>query len=253
MANVDQPRRPEPAAHYRVFVKRAIVTALRSVFTAEYPDPEFRNMWISTEYPLEKISYPLVIVKFNAGTLMNAGVGHEEMAFDENGHWTKYYHSRFEGSLELHTYALSSFSQDLLSDSIDDLIRHGKLQTLTNQFYETIFDDYGNGGQLMLQTDQITDLGVSVGKPFWNPEDTLVYMGGHSMVCHGAFYSTGQSELSAFFDRIVILPYIEGEEVPAGQIDITAPWAPTPPSYEDMWQVRMDAEIEADEEYTAGP
>lgn len=247
MANVDAPRRPEPAAHYRVFVKRAIVTALRSVFTSEYPDPEFRNMFISADYPQEKIKYPLVIVKFNPGVLMNAGVGHEEMQFDENGHYRKFYHSRFEGSIELHTYALSSFSQDILSDSLDDLIRHGKLQSLTNQFYETIFDEFGNGGQLMFQSDLITDLGVSVGKPFWNPEDTLLYMGGHSIVCHGAFYSTGQSELSAFFDRISILPYIDSEPTPAGDIEITAPWAPVPEPYEDFGQVSLRAEISGDD------
>src|SRR4051812_5611742 len=115
------PIRPEPAAHFKTFVKRAIVTALRSVFTDAYPNTEFRNLPVLLEYPQAKIKYPLMIVKFNDGDIMNAGVGHEEWAFDVNGQYRKYFHYRFEGSLEFHLYTLSSLSQDLLSDSLIDV------------------------------------------------------------------------------------------------------------------------------------
>lgn len=243
------PIRPEPAAHFKTFVKRAIVTALRSVFTDAYPNTEFRNLPVLLEYPQAKIKYPLMIVKFNDGDIMNAGVGHEEWAFDINGQYRKYFHYRFEGSLEFHLYTLSSLSQDLLSDSLIDVIAFGKLQSLTNEFYNTVFDEYANGGQLMLRTDLIQSLGVSVGKPFWNPEDTVLYEGGYTIACHGGFFSTGDDPVHAFFDTIHILPYIEGEERPAGEIDVFWPGE----ADTDMATVRLHAVVDGDEDYTPGP
>lgn len=250
---VVKPLRPEPANAFKTFVKRSIVTALRAVYTDAYPNKELRNLQITLEYPQKKIQNSFVLVKFNSGTLMNAGVGHEEMHFDAEGVWRKFHHSRFEGTLEFHLYTLSSLSQDLLYDSLVEIIRHGTLQTLTDQFYQTIFDEYANGGQLMLNTDVIDDLGLSVGPPFWNPEDTLLYMGGMSMVCHGAFYSTGSDPLADFLRTVTVLPYIEGADVPVGEITSTIAWAPPFPDAEDADTALMQALISGDEDYTPGP
>lgn len=249
---VTPPKRIEHAARFKTFVKRTMVTAMRSVFTDQYPDPEFRNMPVLTEYPVEKIRYPMMIVKFNAGRNMNAGVGHEEMHFDDEGQYRKFFHRRFEGTIEFHMYTLSSLSQDNLSDAVSEVIAFGRLQNLTDQFYQTIFDDYNNGGQLMFQSDVIDDLGVSVGKPFWNPEDQLLYQGGLSVVCHGGFFSTGESELNAFLDGIVIHPYIQGQEDQyVGEIDV--PWVPVPPTSEDFSTVRENSVVDGDEDYTSAP
>lgn len=242
---INIPRRPETAAKYKTFVNRAVVTALRSVYTDQYPDKQFRNLPIYLQYPQEKIQYPIMIVRFVDQNIQNAGVGHQEWAFDANGLWQKWYHYRFEGTLEFHLYTLSSLDQDIMADTLIELIAFGKLQDLTDQFYQQIFDEYNNGGQLMLQTDMITSMGVSVGKPFWEPEDTLLYQGGYQIVCHGAFYSTGNTELAAFLDHITVLPYIDGEPVPAGDIEVDVPW-PGGNTWTDMGQVSLQAAISAD-------
>lgn len=250
---VSKPLRTESASAFKTFVKRSMVTALKAVFTDEYPNKEFRNLQITTEYPQKKIENAFVLVKFNSGRLMNAGVGHEEILMDTNGHWHRYHHSRFEGTLEFHLYTLSMLSQDLLYDSLAEIIRSGTLQNLTDQFYETIFDEYANGGQLMLDTDGIDDLGLSVGPPFWDPEDTLLYMGGMSMVCHGAFFSTGSDVLGDFLRTVTVYPYLEGSDVPVGEITSNVEWAPHAPDAEDTATVSTQALIDGDEDYTPAP
>lgn len=248
-----QPLRPEPASHFKTFVKRTMVAALRAVFTDQYPNKEFRNLEINLEYPQKKITNSFILVKFNVGAVMNAGVGHEELLFDSEGVLRKYHHSRFEGSVEFHLYTLSSLSQDLLSDALVEIVRHGKLQELTNQFYEQLFDEYDNGGQLMFQSDVMTDLGSSVGPPFWQPEDTLLYVGGWAVNCEGGFFSTGTDELAAFLRTVVVYPYIEGNAVPVGEITSTVPWAPPFPAAEDEATITSRLLITGDEDYTPAP
>ena len=145
--------RPEPAVQYKRLIKRTLVSALRSVFSNEYPDPQLRGLYVSTAFPLKREQFPAVIVSYNETHVKNAGVGHFEEIVNEDYETNVLRHFMFEGSIEMTCYALSPLDLDILSDSVMELLAFGRIDLLLNKFFEVVYEDIGDSAQISVHSD----------------------------------------------------------------------------------------------------
>jgi len=211
-------------ASHRRLVYRNVIAALRTAFDSLYDrDRQLVNLRITQQYPLQKIDYPSIVVEYQNRVVENAGVGHVEWFSDPLGRWRKWYHNRFEGTLNLRVYALSTLDRDIIADAIVELIRFGRLNQNLNRFFEIIYPEADNWGpqpdgswldydynmfsQLMLDSDRLVSSGDSVMIAPWQPEDVLVYTTGYSVALHGGYYNTNPAENWSRVTRIRIEAY----------------------------------------------
>jgi len=99
-------------------LKAAVVEAMRATFTANYPEPDFRNIWISIEYPIAKASYPGLWIDYSdSDELRVAGLDHHEyIALPDGPHRVTRW--RFGGEITVTVVALSSLERDRLFDEV---------------------------------------------------------------------------------------------------------------------------------------
>lgn len=199
------PLRPEPAVQYKRLIKRTLVSAMRTVFSAEYPDPQLRDLYISTAFPLKREQFPAVIVSYNESHVKNAGVAHFEQIYDEDFLTNRTKHFMFEGSIEMTCYALSPLDLDILSDSVMELLAFGRFDNLLNKFFETIYDQMNDSAQISLHSDYLSGTGETTMSTLWGSEDLLVYQTGYTIACSGGFYSTlSEDDITNYIDHIVV-------------------------------------------------
>lgn len=209
-------RRPEPAVQYKRLIKRTLVSALRTVFSDEYPDPQLRNLYVSLDHPLKREQFPAIIVNYEESSVSNAGVGHVEEIFNEDYLVVPLKHFRFRGKLRFRCYALSPLDRDVLSDSLVELLAFGRLDTLLNKFFEGIYEDVSDTAQISIHSDHLDGIGESVSKTLWNAEDVLIYETGYYVECSGGFYSTmKEDDITDYINQIVVYgnqPFEEEQE-----------------------------------------
>lgn len=75
---------PERTIPYKTYIKRALVEALREVFT-NHPDTMLRRTKVSIDYPTSELAYPSVVIRFFERSVHNAGVGHVEYLYSRAG------------------------------------------------------------------------------------------------------------------------------------------------------------------------
>jgi hypothetical protein len=209
--------RTEVPVAYKTTINRTIVMALKEVFTASYPDGDFQNLNITTDYPLTEIEYPAIVVKYNEQRVLNAGVGHREYFEDPFGGLREWGHRRFEGNLEFTIYALSPLDRDVLSDALIEILSFGRLDPLQNNFFIRVYGaegvDVGVLGllhQISVNTDEIEAQGEANQIAPWQPEDVLVYTNGYTTECHGGFYNTVRdTDPLGFIQNSTIIPYLD--------------------------------------------
>lgn len=209
-------RRLEPAVQYKRLIKRTLVSALRTVFSNEYPDPQLQNLYISVEHPLKREQFPAVIVSYDESSIRNVGVGHVEELQDDDFLTIPAKHFMFEGSIRLQCYALSPLDLDVLSDSVFELLAFGRLDALLNKFFDAVFSGVPDSAQISVHSDYLSPLGESSMTTYWGSEDGLVYQGGYSIACSGGIYNTVKDDdATNYIEDIVVYgsqPYLEEEE-----------------------------------------
>src|SRR5574340_570197 len=247
------------ASHARL-VYENVIPALRDAFDSFYNrERQLVDLRITQDYPLKKIDYPSIVVEYQPQRIVNAGVGHVEWFTDPYGHFRKWRHSRFEGTLNLRTSGLSTKDRDILSDAVAELVRFGHLDTQLNRFYQKIYpSDYdlqtnanatGTSyslmlfGQLALDSDQLQAVGNSAQIAPWAPEDLLVYQGGWSCRIHGAYYNSIPTVDWSRVTRIEIDAYIQ-DTTPSYHDHLEIAWTP-PLVYADAAQVSGSGVISA--------
>jgi len=192
------------ASHKRL-VYRNVVAALKAAFDGSYDrERQLAGIKVTQTYPNKELDFPAIVVDYQPQKVVAAGVGHLEIFPDPQGNLRKWKHSRFEGSLALHIYALSTLDRDIIEDAVAELVRFGSLDDQLNRFYEVVYpsdeemeatkdveDAYSFGlfDQLMLDSDQLFAVGNSATIAPWSPEDVLVYAGGWTVNLHGGYYN----------------------------------------------------------------
>lgn len=158
---------------YMTHVKTALVKGLQSVFDSEYPDPQFRNLNVSIEWPVRAQDFPGIWVDYEpTADLRIAGIDHIEFSEpSEEGARNPINRWRFGGMAAFTLSAMTSLERDKLFDAVvSDLAfekRTGGGQL--RQFIESNpyiamegnWDEIGQGG-----------MAASMGTP-WNTDDTI--------------------------------------------------------------------------------
>src|ERR1051326_6395847 len=84
---------------YLVPLKSTVTEALRQIFGPHHPEPDFRDLHVSIEYPNQPQNYPGIWGTYDDnGALERAGIDHLEVVSDPTGEHavTRW---RFEGSI----------------------------------------------------------------------------------------------------------------------------------------------------------
>lgn len=209
--------REEIPASYKTTINRTIVRGLKDVFTLAYPDSQFQNLNIATQYPLSETEYPAIICTYREASIPNAGVGHTEYFPAPDGSLRKWKHRRFEGTMEFMVYTLSPLDRDILSDALVEVLSFGELDALQNNFFVRVYGDIGVEvgtlgllHQISLNTDRIDAIGESSSIAPWQPEDVLVYTSGYTLECNGGFYNSLRTTPPlGYIQNAIIEPYID--------------------------------------------
>jgi hypothetical protein len=203
---------------YKVGLKREVLDALAPVFGASYPDVQLRDkVHVLTEYPLEEITYPAIVLHFQEDSIQNAGVG---------GYWTdedgkRFQHWEFEGTLNFVILTKTPKDRDMLSAAIVTLLSFGKTLPEFKSFYTDIEDaDYV---AVQLMNGSIQPLGDQVGTVPWGNPDEQLYNATYSIKIFGEFYSEPSNEGLVQISSVGVFPYKAGNPVPQGSSD-SAPW-----------------------------
>lgn len=197
--------RIEPSVQYKRMIKRTLVAAFRTVFSNEYPDSQFQNLYVSTTYPIKREAFPAILVSYDEVSVQNMGVAHSEMLRSSSGDTYPGKHFMFEGSIEITCLALSPLDLDTLTDSVVEILGFGKLEALMDRFFDTIYKNLNDSAQIALQTDYMRSLGQTTIQNSWDAEDVLIYQSGYNVVCNGAFYSQPKEQsIAEYIDEILV-------------------------------------------------
>lgn len=172
--------------------KAQAIKALRQTFDGDFIEPDFRNIKIDLEYPVDAQNYPSIWVDFEPlGNLQIVGIGHSE--YVSNGpNFNDAYRWRFAGHLTFTAVAMSSFERDRLVDSLVKVFAFSRVAALS------AFRQIIEGGELIALNadfDQVEMRGFSTssGTP-WGTDD-LIYEGTVVMEIAGEFILTDTMEL----------------------------------------------------------
>jgi hypothetical protein len=172
---------------YTTHVNALMVKALRDTFDADFPQDDFRNIKISTEYPALAVDYPGIWVTFEpTGALRTAGIGHVEHlsvdgGFQEVRRW------RFAGRVSLTVMALSGLERYRLFDELVKVIAFSQLGDERSTF-RTIIEQHPLV-QLVVNWDEIdqSGFGASQGTPWGS--DEIIYEATAQIEVIGEFIS----------------------------------------------------------------
>jgi len=225
---------PEKTIHYKTYLKRSLVQALRDVFKA-HPDSPLQETKVTLDNPRTEADYPAVVIKFYERKIENAGIGHEEivdLSEDDNtpiGSY-RFKHYFYWGDVEFALRALSPKSLDLVADTLVQTIAMGNLESYTNRFFTRIYPDEGEQPEsvwhsININADQISGFGEGQSPTPWMSEDDLVYEVNYRVSVFGEFYSPPPEFPMQYISDVIVYPWFEGvEEVPTGDPNDGAPW-----------------------------
>lgn len=220
---------PQKTIHYKTYLKRAIVEALKPVFAA-HPDSKLRGTKITIDYPTTQNAYPAIVIRYIERKIENAGVGHLEMLYtdltgEDSTVKAPFKHYLYKGDIEFAIYALSTLDRDLISDALVQTLGMAELVGYTNNFLTRIYNDQTELGKynwVNVNTDQIKPVGESQTPQPWLSEDQLVYQTGYRSDAFGEFYSIPPSDIptNGVVTAVDFYPYLGGvESVPTGVND----------------------------------
>lgn len=185
--------------------------ATTAVYGAEFPEPDFRDLWVSLEYPAAEANYPGIWLTYMpTAPLQVAGIGHREYTDPAaDGSVRALTKWRFGGTLSFTCVAMSSFERYRLADSLIETLAFGKDNPDTSEFQATLDNNDLIG--LQMQWDQFT-IGApdeSQGTP-WGTDDILYEMT-VSVDCQGEFASDALGATLIPLSAVTVTDYAPGE------------------------------------------
>lgn len=199
---------------YLTYVKTVLREGIYQTFDSEYVESDFRDIFISLEFPVKKADYPGIWVDFSPrGNLQVAGVHHGEYADpDASGNSRLFTRWFFEGEASFTVVGLTSLERDRLYDEVVRVLAFGQEAPSTSEFRTYVEDNEFIG--MNLNFDQIGQRGhtQSVGTP-WGTND-VIYEGEVSMTMRGEFIADSQTNTLVPLSEIVAYPYADNESDP---------------------------------------
>lgn len=211
---------------YKIGIKEDIINSLRKVFESDYPDQELASrISIVSEYPINEVQYPMVVIRFNSSRLDNIGIGHYELSDDVP--YSRILHWIFEGTLNFTVNALTPLDRDKVIVGLLNLFAFGPDIPVFQNFRDQIMNQ--EFVTMTLMTDSIQETGDSVTNPSWDQNNELVFTDSLILRVIGEFFTEPTTGNLIEIDTINLYPYQPGQSIPAGsQVgnDPQVPWQP---------------------------
>lgn len=171
--------------------KTLLMEALQQVFGSNYPNADFRSIWISMEYPIDQSNYPGIWVDFRVTQPLSiAGIDHTEYTqAGPSGAVRKGTRWRFVGDMTMTFVAMTSLERDRLLDSVIGLLAFGLENQSTSEFRRTIESNDLVALQMQWDTFEIGGQAENPGTP-WGTDD-IIYEASLTWACQGEFISSG--------------------------------------------------------------
>jgi len=192
-----------------------VVEALRQTLDHEYVTPDFRNVRVGIEFPVDRQDYPCVWVDFSvADSLSRIGIAHLEADESTSGATTfrQYTRWRFRGWVSYTVVAMSSFERDRLIDEMVRILAFGGEAGATSQFRS-----YVESNEFIAMNFDFDEIGLSglvavPGTP-WGT-DEVIYEGTLRMEVLGEFVSDSLSVTLVPLSEIAVFEYSDLEPDP---------------------------------------
>jgi hypothetical protein len=217
---------PDQSIPYPSFLYATLIDGLRRSYV-QHPDPAIKKTQVIYEYTTNKVTYPLMIVRYYGRNIRNTGVGNKDSLLI-NGELQAFEHYYYEGDIEFEIQTMDPLSRDRLVGSLVTLITSGSLGNWMGEFFDRVYGDladiypYRNYNFININSDELTPFGnVTVPAP-WNAENELLFKSTHRTNILGEFTSLPNLwPLTNAIEKILLYPYSleSGDPVP----DITNP------------------------------
>lgn len=194
---------------YRRKLKTGLVTALKTVFDADYPVDKLRGIHVSIEYPVESQDYPGIWVDFDERTLQNAGVDHREV--DEDGNVVLRW--RFEGDVSYTIASLTSLERDTVYDEMVKVLAFGRSSEVLAAFRRFIENNDFVAMNFDFDEIQVSGNAATPGTP-WET-DEIIYESTITMQVMGEFVTDIDTGDLVRLSKIVI----DGRTMPSTEED----------------------------------
>lgn len=167
---------------YIRYLTTAITEALHTVFDEEYPNEQFRNVWVSVEYPIKPQNFPGIWLSYeDSQPLRHAGIGHIEGL--ETGY--PYTRWRYQGHVTFTVVAFTSLQRDELYDELIGTIAFGAQTIVQSQFRQTIEHNDFIGINFDFDTVEPAGASAAPGTPWGS--DEVIYERSCAMQAIGEF------------------------------------------------------------------
>lgn len=190
---------------YKYALKHQVVEGLKLAFINS-PYPQFKDIYIGLEYPLEQASYPAIYITYSEGPIRNVGLGNLDI---EDSIPTKVRHYWFHGGLNFNVMALDPVDRDILSSLLVQILSMGREMRI----YKPVFDFIENMDfiTLTMNSETITPNGENVADVPWENSDELLYQSGYQVQMIGNFFTNAETGDLIEIEQVNVNPYREGQ------------------------------------------
>lgn len=211
---------------YLIGLKTMVVDGLKQVFDAEFPDPDFRNIVISLEYPVLEHNFPSVWVDYeDVQDLQTAGIGHHEWSEPAaDGSQRKLQRWRYGGFVTLTVVAFTALERDRLCDWLIAVLAFGDEEAETSEFRQYVTANEFIAADLDWDRIKITATAANQGTP-WGTDDML-YERTLALSIWGEFVSDGIGRPLVPLSEVNIYPRVDGVEPDLTDGDGKGAWLP---------------------------
>src|ERR1700744_818789 len=203
---------------YLTPLKAAVVEALGATFTSNYPNPDFRAVYASIEYPADKANYPGIWVQYDDDAELSvAGIGHIESTTvpaasgvpAQYQQWTRW---RFFGTVTLTIVALSSLERDRLYDEMVRTFAFAKQNPNLSPFRTKI--EQNDFVAMNANFDDLRPFGDNAGPGTPWGTDEILYEKSISFNIQGEFTGDVETMLLVPLNKVEVQDYVDGQPYP---------------------------------------
>lgn len=190
---------------YLTLLKSLVVESLQTVFNSDWPNPNFTDLNVSIEYPLDRQSYPGIWVNFDDNdTLEIAGIDHREYVLDADGAQHEVTRWLFAGTVTLTVVALSSLERDNLYDEVVRIFAFSRIEQAVPEFRSMM--ESNDLLAIGVNWDQLRPHGdaAAPGTP-WGTEDEVIYERSAAFDLQGEFVSNWRTNVMVPLREIVVV------------------------------------------------
>lgn len=187
-------------------VKTILTEALKQTFDVSYPEPDFRNVHIDIEYPIDQQDYPSIWIDYeDTQDLVKAGIAHVETVDPvTNAARPPFSRMRFQGYISITVVAMTSLERDRLFDEVVRVVAFGNEDATLGRFRA-----YINNNDLIafnINTDKVQPRGAAAapGTP-WST-DELMYERTLNLEMIGEFIPDAATGTLLNISKIVLIP-----------------------------------------------